>query len=416
MTISGFLAPLNDTRARDVLGKLSRCVSAAGYLAVLSESYPMVFGQMEQKSLECGALVLEMTGADMGEALVFVSHLDVSEPCELTPTKEPFSAPLERAHVVALLEALEALLGEGYRPSGDLYIALSADGASKGLGAKSINHYLAARGVTPCFVLDFGGYVSQSTLRTYLPGNAPLALVGVTEKTRLQGALVCEKTASRRREPLRAVLRAGARLSYKTKSATLCEATRLTLRAMYPAAPIPQKWLARFPRLSYPLVRLFWRKRAMFRQFFTSELTLMSVTQSGEAGRAPQSAQLNFTLTALPGKTIEGIKRRLSLLSMSRDCKLRYDVEMEASPLSEPSGAAWNALKTAIEILYDRVVVAPCVSPYLTDGRFYAGLRGNVYRFSPFLLGAQEAEKGLCTISEGSLQTAVQFFRQMLSV
>ena len=52
----------------------------------------------------------------------------------------------------------------------------------------------------------------------------------------------------------------------------------------------------------------------------------------------------------------------------------------------------------------------------MTDGRFYTGLRGNVYRFSPFLLNAQEALRGECALTEGALQTAVQFFRQMLSV
>jgi len=62
------------------------------------------------------------------------------------------------------------------------------------------------------------------------------------------------------------------------------------------------------------------------------------------------------------------------------------------------------------------VVIAPCLSPHVTDGRFYAPLKGNVYRFSPFLLSSQEALRGECTADDGAIQTAVQFFRQMLSV
>lgn len=61
-------------------------------------------------------------------------------------------------------------------------------------------------------------------------------------------------------------------------------------------------------------------------------------------------------------------------------------------------------------------MAVPCLSPLTTDGRFYAELGGRVYRFSPFLLTGEEALHGLCTITDGTLQTAVQFFRSMLSV
>ena len=75
-----------------------------------------------------------------------------------------------------------------------------------------------------------------------------------------------------------------------------------------------------------------------------------------------------------------------------------------------------QALKTAIEIQFERSVVVPCLSPFATDARHYAGLCRRVYRFSPFLLTGSEALRGVCTVTDGSLQTAVQFFRSMLCV
>ena len=100
----------------------------------------------------------------------------------------------------------------------------------------------------------------------------------------------------------------------------------------------------------------------------------------------------------------------------NENLRMNMEVELEHSARSSTGGEAWDALETAIEILFDRVVIAPCLTPYVTDGRFYTALRGNVYRFSPFLLTTQEALSGECALTEGSLQTAVQFFRQMLSV
>ena len=58
----------------------------------------------------------------------------------------------------------------------------------------------------------------------------------------------------------------------------------------------------------------------------------------------------------------------------------------------------------------------PCLSPFVTDARFFAPLGGCIYRFSPFMVTGSEALAGLCTITDGTLQTAVQFFRSVLSV
>ena len=91
-------------------------------------------------------------------------------------------------------------------------------------------------------------------------------------------------------------------------------------------------------------------------------------------------------------------------------------MEYEHSRLSAASGEAWDALETAIEIQFERAVIAPCLCPFITDSRFYAAAWDKVYRFSPFLVTGEEALSGLCTVTGPNLQTAVQFFRSMLSV
>ena len=65
--MSGFLVPLNYVRAREVLQRLS---AFAGYSeemavevhAVLRQSYPLLFARAEERVLERGALLLELTG------------------------------------------------------------------------------------------------------------------------------------------------------------------------------------------------------------------------------------------------------------------------------------------------------------------------------------------------------------------
>ena len=421
--MSEFLAPINYRRAWDVLRKLGQYNEysqerAAGVLAVLKESYPLVFQKTDTKSFENHALLIEMPGASISSPLVFVSHLDAHS-VPLPTREDALCAALEHAHVVTLLEALEALLSEGYRPSGDLIIALSMDGLSGSHGAKSMAEHLSTRKISPCFVLDFGGYVTQSAFCTYLPKDALLALIGISEKGLLKCRVHAEKSGLNGRfggNSLIPILRSGARLSRFPRLPSLCKSSEQMLLELRKTAPFPQHLLVVKPRLTFPLLALLWRKRAVMRQFFYSERILTEVHSRGNASCPPESASFSFRQMTLPGKKLPEWKKQLARRTGRKGLTTETLIELEHSARSSTSGESWDALRTAVEILFDRVYIAPCLSPYITDGRFYTSLKGNVYRFSPFLLTAEESLRGECTITDGSLQTAVQFFRQMLSV
>ena len=300
-------------------------------------------------------------------------------------------------------------------------MALSMDGRSGGLGAKAIAEYLGKRKVSPCFVLDHGGYVTRSAFRRYLPKGAPLALIGITEKGQLEGRLIAppapltdERVSAR---PLNVLLKSGSRMGTRPRRASLCKASGQMLVEIARHAPFFLKLLLINPRLTFPLLHLKWRKRAVLSQFFESELTVTAVSTQGEPSRSPTAAELTFFLQTVPGRKLDWWKACLLRKSGRDGARMEITVSNEHSPRSKTSGNAWDALETAIEILFERSVIAPCLSPYVTDGRFYAGgLKGKVYRFSPFLLSGEEALRGECTVTDDALQTAVQFFRQMLSV
>lgn len=416
--MSGFLAPMNDNRARDVLKKLSLPQDAAAMREILRQGYPTVARFAEVKELRGGAAALFFSGADRGDPLVFVCRMDLPRPFPIGDTTDAFEAPLCRAHAVALLEALEALLGEGYRPSGDLYLCFSFDGLSQGTGAQSAAQFLRARAVKPCFVLDYGGYVTREAFATFLPKDSTLALVGVTEKSRLSGVMAAESypDAPVKREPLRALLRDGARLARRTRRVRLCPTSREMLRAVGQRAPWVRGLPLRHPRLFFPLLRHLWRGRAVTRQFLASETVLTGMLTRGEQGTAPTAAELFFQMSALPETGARELEKRLTRRIHSPNVCLRLDAQLDGSAPSVAQGPAWEAIQTAVEILYERTALVPCISPYVTDARFFSTLSPKVYRFSPFLLSPAQSESETCTVCEGTLQTAVQFFRQMLSV
>lgn len=423
--MSEFLAPLNYDRARDALRKLSGYGAyspegAAEALAHLRECYPLVFAKTEQKMFAAGSVLIELRGANVTDPLLFTSHLDVEgglPPQDIPAQRElPMSVPLSRAHVVSLLEALEELLRDGYRPGGDLFLALSMDGLSGGAGAKEMAAHLKSRGVTPCFVLDHGGYATMDAFRTFLPEGAPLALIGIAEKGLLVGKVTAEQKNQGGMRPAERILQAGARLVRHPRKAALCPASSQMLKAMSRKAPAFQRFLMEHSRLTFPLIRLYWRNRSVMQQFFISELTVFHLEAPGQSASPADKAELGFRQTVIPGQKTSRIRHKLRRKLRDKSLQLHAEVEYEHSRRSETHGAAWDALETAIEIQFEKVVIAPCLCPRTTDGRFYTALGEKIYRFSPFMVTGEEALTGVCTLTDGALQTAVQFFRSMLSV
>lgn len=421
-----FLAPLNYDRARDALRRLSGYGSynkeaAAEALRHLRECYPTVFSKTEQKSFTNGSILLELQGANITDPLIFTSHLDVEGglPAQEIPAQrdKPVCVPLSRAHVVSLLEALEELLRDGYRPGGDLFLALSMDGLSGGEGARAMAAYLKSRGVKPCFLLDHGGYATMDAFRTFLPKNAPLALIGIEEKGLLVGKVTAEGNRSEGAvPPAERLLQAGARLTRHPRKAALCKASSQMLHAMSRKASRFQRLLMEHSRLTFPLIRLYWRNRSVMQQFFLTELTVFRLDAPGQPASPAKHAELGFRQTVIPGQKTSRIRQCLRRKLRDKQLALHADVEYEHSCRSETKGEAWDALETAIEIQFEKVVIAPCLCPRTTDSRFYTDLGPKIYRFSPFMVSGSEALSGVCTLTDGALQTAVQFFRSMLSV
>ncbi|MEG0900861.1 MAG: hypothetical protein RSG96_01975 [Clostridia bacterium] len=232
----------------------------------------------------------------------------------------------------------------------------------------------------------------------------------------LAGDAVRSRRGREHLRPLDELLHHGARLSRHPRHTALCNASEQMLRKLSEHAPFPQSLLAANPRLSFPLLKAHWRGRSVMKQFFQCELSIYAMDAKGTPEAPAASARLCFRQTIIPGKKTAAYKHRIRRAIGNPDLVLHYTVDNDAGLRSEPAGEAWEAMETAIEIQFERAVIVPCLSPFITDGRFYAPLGRCVYRFSPFLVTGEEALNGECTVTDGSLQTAVQFFRSMLSV
>ncbi len=157
-----------------------------------------MFEHLHEELVNQHSILLTWKGNDptLDPPILFAAHLDVvpAEEGEDSPWTYPaFSGALAEGYVwggrgaldtkctvIGILEAVNNLLREGFKPERTVYLAFGHDEEVSGTyGAKVIAKLLEERGIQLAFLLDEGGYISTG----FLPGvNVPVGLIGVAEK------------------------------------------------------------------------------------------------------------------------------------------------------------------------------------------------------------------------------------------
>jgi carboxypeptidase PM20D1 len=172
----------------------------------LAESYPQVHTKLTREVVADHSLLYVWQGGDANlKPVLLMSHLDVvpvAPGTEKSWTRAAFAGEIadgyiwgrgtmdDKVGVLAILEAIEQLLNEGFSPRRTIYLAFGHDEEVGGQrGAGSIAKALAERNVRFDYILDEGGAI----VRGVVPGiAAPVALVSIAEKGYASLELVVE--------------------------------------------------------------------------------------------------------------------------------------------------------------------------------------------------------------------------------
>ena len=191
-------------RAIDNLAKLIKCKTISRIdhvgeddgefdklVSMLPELYPNVYAKCEFKSFPDRGLLYKWEGKKHDNPSVYMAHYDVVPVNEDGWQKPPFSAIIEdgvmwgrgtldtKTTFAGALFAADHLIGEGFVPENDVYLAFSGCEEVNGLGAKHIVDYFEENGINPALVLDEGGAVVENVF----PGlKSACAVIGIAEK------------------------------------------------------------------------------------------------------------------------------------------------------------------------------------------------------------------------------------------
>ena len=391
---------------------------------LLKQSYPALFAAAHAQAVADGSLLILLPGAQKKRPLLFLGHLDVRavEEDNLSLWEvPPFSGTVSKGYVygrgvwegkgriIALCEAAESLLVNGWQPSADIWFAFSHDAQVYGPSAKQMCRILQSQGVDPAFILDGGGAVEGR-----------FAKIGVAEKG--YADIVLSTTgnggyAARPEYPLdlEKLLNAGARIAKSRSKPKLSPPIEWMLKALAPHMPFFKRFLFSRPQFFLPiLARMRQDKDIHFTSFFST-----IVPTQLKAGPAPDMIARHHSLTyhcrLLPGDTVEMVIAHLRHAIKPGDIRIAVQGAERPSGLSPAQGAAWEAMATAIQILFPDALTIPYLVEHTTDARCYEELGGNIYRFSPFRKGEGDGPVPVNErISLENLELGIQFYQQML--
>jgi carboxypeptidase PM20D1 len=404
----------------------------------LTATFPFVHAALSREMVEEHAALYTWQGTDPALApALLMGHIDVVpvEPDTAAAwTYPPFAGRVadgyvwgrgaidDKGAVLALLEAAEHLLGEGYRPARTIYFAFGHDEEVGGpSGAVRIAARLAVRGVRLEYVLDEGGIVMEGG--PLLP-DAPVALVGIAEKGFVSLELAAEAEGGHASMPPREtaigiVSRAVVRLQENRFPGRLHGPTREMFAYVGPEMPFARRLPLANLWLFGPLIeRQLARTPATDAMLRTT--TAPTIFEAGSRENVlPVRARAVVNFRLLPGDTVdEVIERVRRVVDDPRVRVARLDgVGHDPSPVSPTDGPAFELLQRTIRQIFPRAVVTPYVAIGGTDSRHYSGLTASVYRFLPFRLRQDDLARihGLDErVSIESYAEAIRFYRQLI--
>lgn len=324
--------------------------------------------------------------------------------------------------LVALLEATEALLTQGYRPKRTLLLAFGHDEEVGGSGNEAIADALARRGTRLAWVVDEGLTVSEGVVRG---ATTPVALIGIAEKGYLSLELVTEAEGGHASMPpdqtaVGILARAIHRLERNPFPASLDGPTVTMLERLGPAMPFPQ-------RLAFANLWLFgpWVEARLTEQPTTNALlrttTAATLFEGGVKDNVlPQYARAVVNFRIHPRDSVASVMDRVKTVVDDPRVRIHPLLDTphsEPSPVSGVSAPGFRAIERAILSTFPQARVAPSLFVAATDSRHYASIAEDTYRFMPYRMYLRDLARIHGTderISVSNLASYVQFYGQLL--
>ncbi|MFF2052421.1 M20/M25/M40 family metallo-hydrolase [Leifsonia sp. NPDC058194] len=379
------------------------------FIAALPGLYPGVHAALEREQF-AHSLLYRWPGSDpTGRPTVLMGHYDVVPATDDGWQHPPFAATItgsgdarvlwnrgtldDKGAVVAILEAAERLLAEGFTPREDVYLSFGHDEETVGSGAQTIVAALRERGVRPALVLDEGGAIVE---RIFPGVTRPIAVVGVSEKGITSVRLRVEQHGGHASTPPKTtatvrLARAITRLNAKPFPARLTETNLRMVETLGAHATGPLRAVFTRARRLQPLLRaVFGRLSDETRAIVRTTTAVTQLRGSLAANALPETAEAVVNVRIAVGSTVAETMEHLRRAIRDPQVRIEAVDASEPSPVSPSDGREWERVSAALGQVHPRAIVTPYIMLGASDSRHFTAIGDTVYRFTPFEMSSDE--------------------------
>ncbi len=373
----------------------------------LKEAYPLVHEHLELEMI--GGYTLHYTwkgtSSDL-EPILLLAHQDV------VPTGEdsgwehgPFSGDIDdmfiwgrgtldvKIQIIGILEAIEALLIEGFTPQRSIHLCFGHDEEVGGYhGASAAVELFKERGLRFAYVLDEGGAVSEGMIKGI---DKPIATIGIGEKGYLDIEIKSLSPGGHSSMPmphtaLSRIAKAITRLQKHPMPLRLEVAPSAMFKVLGPHMSLTNRIVLANLWIFKPLFLSIMSKNNTSNSMIRTTIASTMASGSGAANVLPTEATAILNIRLLHGDTVESVVEYIKKVIDDPQVSVTPLREENPSHLSPVEGKEFSLIKNTVAKVFTDAIIAPYLMVGGSDARKYEAVSDKVYRFGPYQLPAAE--------------------------
>ena len=403
----------------------------------LKRTYPLADSILEKKTFNSFSFLYKWNGSDTSlKPIVLMAHLDVVPVIEenLPDWKHnPFGGEIindtiwgrgtidDKIGVIGIMESIELLLKQHFKPQRSIYVVLGHDEEIGGLrGAKTMGEFLKEEKVKAEFVIDEGGSIVQQMV----PGiDKDVALIGIAEKgfvslklsVKLEGG---HSSMPEKETAIDVLSDAIVKLKKTPFPATISPPIEGFIKYLGPEMPFVNKLVFANKSIFSSVITSIYEKSASGNALVRTT-TSPTVFNSGVKDNIiPQSASATVNFRIIPGETIATVTARVEqLVNDNRISISTGDFTSEPSKVSRTDSFGFETLHKTISEIFPEVLVTPYLVVGATDSRHLNDISDNIYRFSATTLnkGNIKSFHGLNErLPVSDFKNSIRFYYQLI--
>ncbi len=364
---------------------------------LLPTLYPNVLQNCELKRFDGRALLFRWKGKSDADPVVLMSHYDVVSVVEENWSKPPFDGVIEngelwgrgvvdtKATFNAVMYSINMLIGQGFIPQNDVYMAFSGGEEVNGPGAKNIVEYFRQNGVSPQLVLDEGGAVVNNVF----PGvNKPCGMIGIAEKGCINLKYTVKSSGGHASAP-----KPNTPLVRLAKACDKMEKNPFRFKLTEPVAKLFDK-LGRESTFLYRLIfSNLWLFKGLLNKICIKNggdmnamcRTTVAFTQAeGSKGMnvIPPVASMVSNIRLNPCDTVDSAVEYIKKTIDDDNVQLEIISAYNPSRISRTDVPGYAKIESAVKCTWENVLVSPYLMVQCSDSRHYGEISDRVYKFS----------------------------------